>query len=422
MGLDTRTEKDGKHPVRFRISINRTSAYIYTGVYASKEEYTGDRYAPISRRAYMARERSERISRIARKYDEVRFALEDNGMLDNITANELRDYIVEKRVVVKKTIRKAGAGVNDFLSFFDEYASTRNTPNTIKHYQYVWRVLCEYCRDRGIRTLAFDEIDYARLVDLKQWVRGTGRGEPTRFKIESYVRAAYREGAIRYKISRDADPFYQYHIERVPDKDIVSLSEDTIRRLLSLDLTNQQGEDSLERTRDILVASFCLGGANLIDMYQMRKPIGNEAVFVRNKVSLKTQRATRIYIEPELADIIIRNAGEDHLFYWGERYQSYTSFQRKTNERCKRISRLLGTTVNLELIRRSFATIAASLEVPSHVIDKLMGHTDQSVLDRYYAKFDWNIARTYNHKVISYIMQGVEPNSIKVPKLIKEEC
>lgn len=418
--LDKRTIKEGRHPVRFRLYVNNSSTYIYTDVYASEEEFTGSLYQPIQKKAYMAKERNEMVGRIARKYDEVVFGLEYNNALADMNAKGLREYITGVKAVRKQQVKKETKGCQDFIVWFDEYSASRRTDNSVKHYCYVGRLLREFCMDRGERTLLFDDVDYATLCELKQWLRNTGRGEQTRFKVESYVRAAYREGAKRMKRSRDKDPFFDYKIEKVPEHDIEVMSIESIRKLISLDLTNQQGAEGLERTRDILLASLFLGGVNLIDLYNMQKAVCGEVRFVRHKVELKTQRQTKIRIEAPLAEIISRNEGRERLFYWGERYANYVTFQRNVNERCERLSRLMSETVNLALIRRSYATIAAKLEVPRFIIDKLMGHTDNTVLDKYYAQFDWVIAAEYNKKVIDYIMEGVVANSVKVPKMIRK--
>lgn len=140
----------------------------------------------------------------------------------------------------------------------------------------------------------------------------------------------------------------------------------------------------------------------------------NEVSFIRHKVELKTKRRVFIRVSPELSKIIKRNKGKNKLFYWSERYESFSSFQSKTNERCRLLSRLLGEKINMELIRRSFSTIAGDLEVNDHVIDKLMGHTDQTVLHKNYKRFNWQIANNENDRVISFVFRGTKKNRIKV--------
>ena len=48
-----------------------------------------------------------------------------------------------------------------------------------------------YCNAEGIEQLSFEDIDYQRLNDIKAWIRANS-GESTRYKADSYIRAAYR--------------------------------------------------------------------------------------------------------------------------------------------------------------------------------------------------------------------------------------
>lgn len=408
--LDKRTCKEGRYPVRFRLYCNRTTSYIYTDAYVSEEEFTGNKYTPInSKRAYMYAERTERISRIARKFDEVEFKLSSNGVLQNLTANELRDYIVAKKQIAAQVVRKASSKTStDFLIFFDQYAADRRCESTRDHYRYISRLLMQYCSDRGLRTILFDEIDYEMLVDIKRWVRNGKRGEPTRFKLESYMKAAYREGMRLKKVDRKMYPYFDYHIEGVPEAEIETIGIETIRRLISIDLT-KPGTDRIIRARDALLASFMMGGANLLDLYNISSPIGNELSFIRHKIELKTKRPVRINIEPELAEIISRNKSCKRMLNWQERFTCYKTFRRNLNHGCDLLSEQIGTNINMELIRRSYATIASSIGIPDYAIDALMGHKSQTVLRRFYAKIDWNIIWKYNRQLIDYLYHGKLP-------------
>jgi len=95
-----------------------------------------------------------------------------------------------------------------------------------------------------------------------------------------------------------------------------------------------------------------------------------------------------------------------------ERSSNYYTAQRRLNKQIDDLCGKLGAKVNMELMRRTWATIASRLEVPDRVIDKSMGHVDASVKDRFYEQYDWSRTAMYNRKIIDYVWEGVVPNSI----------
>ncbi len=424
MRLDKRAEKNGQYKVRIRISHNGTSSWIATGVYIDERYFNEDNlYDPISKKAYMYEEKREQLLAIVRKFDEVVFALkrDDGANLDEMSANDLREYIVGRKTTKKKEVKKKQSGMS-FLHFFEQYGDSRSSINTQKHYAYVLRLLTSYCMERGVMDMQIKDIDYLRMIDIAKWVTDGGRSDVTRYKVESYIRAAYREAQRMKLVSRDDDPFFDYKIKIVQERDEVDvMSVETLRKLLSLDLSNQQGVVGLTKARDILMISFYLCGANLIDIFTMEKQEGEDVSFVRHKIQGKTKRATRIFIEPELRKLMDKYAGANMMFRFAEDVPNYYTFQRRLNDRCERLSLLVGEQVNMQLIRRTWATIAGELEAPDRVIDKSMGHKDASVKDIHYEKYDWDRTRKWNRKVIDYVMDGVAIDSVKCQKIFRKK-
>lgn len=424
MRLDKRAEKNGMYKVRIRISHNGTSSWIATGVYIEERYFNEDSlYDPISKKAYMYEEKREQLLSIVRKFDEVVFALkrDEGANLDEMSANDLREYIVGRKTTKKKEVKKKPSGMS-FLHFFEQYGDSRSSVNTQKHYAYVLRILTSYCMERGVMDMQIKDIDYLRMIDIAKWVTDGGRSDVTRYKVESYIRAAYREAQRMTLVSRDYDPFFDYKIKSVQERDEVDvMSVETLRKLLSLDLSNQQGVDGLTKARDILMISFYLCGANLIDIFTMPKQDGEDIAFVRHKIQGKTKRATRIFIEPELRKLMDKYEGENLMFRFAEDVPNYYTFQRRLNDRCERLSLLVGEQVNMQLIRRTWATIAGELEAPDRVIDKSMGHKDASVKDIHYEKYDWDRTRKWNRKIIDYVMDGVAIDSVKCQKIFRKK-
>lgn len=403
--IDDRVCKNGMSPVRIRVSHCHTAAWYQTGVMLEPSCFqTASVYDPVSRRAYMAAEKREQLAGLVRSWDEGLFELQrsDGGgdLLSRMTATELRDYIFGAKPVRAKaselvTKRRNADSASDFMVFLDKYAQSRVSVRTQEHVAYVWRVLCAYVRERSLLRMTFADITYERLTDIKSWMRSKGKGEQARFKVESYVRAAYREGLRMGMCDRAHDPFLDYRIERVPEKDIVTISREQMKMLMEYDK-----RPGLQRAKDVLLASFYLCGANFIDLYDMRDPVDGEVRFVRHKVQRRTQKETRIRVEPELAVIVGRYGGNGRLLNFAANMRS---LQYNLNDNYRELSKELGFKVNLEIIRRTWATLAGELECPEIVIDKSMGHITRSVTSRYYEQYDWSRTARWNRRVIDYV-------------------
>ena len=401
LNLDERTIKNGMAQVRIRISHRGTNCFVGTGVYVEPQYFQpSSLYDPLHRKAQMAVEKRERITEQVQAIDDFILSV-DRTELAHMCANDIRDragmcaHSREKVVQVTKSITSG-----DFLRWFDEFGESRRTAKTQESYAYGSKVLRAYCKSLHLQMLTFSDFDYARLADFARWLTSTGKGESTRHMLESYVRAAYKEAIKRHMVSRDKDPYFDYSIRPVPLKKIDRLTAAQMHALMTADL-KKKGH---QWARDLALISFCLCGANLLDLYEMPKAKASKVEFVRHKVELRDQRPLEIRIEPELAALIARYKGDDHLLHFKGTYGNYESFRHKIGHRLRDVSDELGFDVSMAKVRRTWASIAGSLGVSDWVIDKSMGHMDSTITKRHYADYDWNLTAEANRKVLDYVL------------------
>lgn len=413
LNLDERTIKNGMAQIRLRINHRKTSAFVGTGVYVEPSYFIPDTlYDPIHRKAALFVEKRDKVQRIVRSIEEWLLD-QDEDTLAHISAKDIKEqacgvctHTHEAEVVVSKietTMRKAN-DMTDFVVFFREYGDSRTTDKTRKLYTYAWNVLRAYCADRGMQTLYFDDINYQRLGDFARWLRATGKGESTRHGIESYVRAAYKEAQKMHIVDRANDPYFDYSIAPIPQKDIECLTAEQMRALAEIDLSDASG---LCRARDCAMMSFYLCGANLLDIYNLTTQENNEVVFLRHKVEQRNKREQHIHIEPELQELLTKYQGKEHLLHFAESTPNYETFQNRMNKLLLCVSKRLGFKVTMAMIRRTWSTIAGSLDISERVIDKSMGHTDQTVNRRHYDKYDWSRTARANRAVIDAIQNSI---------------
>jgi hypothetical protein len=434
LSLDQRSEQNGMQSVRMRITQKGTSAWVHTGVKVEPQYFqSGSLYDPIHRKAYMAVEKREQLTRIVRQVEEYLADVEPSA-LERMTANEIREAALGISVgraggnslgisvgrseckhggsaevygsgmsaaATRRSVKKDAIGGVDFLQVFDEYAASRTVDKTRKSYEYAWNVLREYCKARSLMRLPITTIDYARLTDYARWLKASGRGPSTCYMMENYVRAVYKDAQKRRLVGRELDPYYDYSIKKVPAKDIDCLNAADMHRLMAIDLSACPG---LDRARNIAVASFCLCGVNLLDMYLMGHAVDGNAEFVRHKVERSSQMKIKIRIEPELQVILTQIGGSERLFCFAEKHPTFGTFQRRQTLLLHQVGEKIGIDVTMAKIRRTWATIAGELECPENVINHSMGHVVGTVNARFYEKYDWSLTAKWNRKIIDYIL------------------
>ena len=405
LNLDSRTIKNGMAHVRMRINHKGTSAFVSTGVYVEPQYFNADSlYDPINRKAQMFAVKRDRIAALVRQVDDF-IAETDRAELETMTANDIRERAcVHIRRHTQEKKQYHGGMDADFLTWFDQYGNSRQTEKTRKSYEYAWNVLREYCESRRFNVLRFGDIDYSRLTDLAKWLRETGRGESTRHMIECYVRAAYKEAEKCRVIGRENDPYFDYSIAKVPVRDIDALTAEQMHTLMTAEIPTA----GIAKARDIALISFYLCGANLLDLYEMDAPKNGEVVFVRHKISNGADiRPLHIHIEPELQELLAKYNGSGSLLSFKASSPNYDTFQRRVCRLLEGVSKIVGFNVSMAKVRRTWSSIAGSLDIPDRVIDKSIGHVDSSVKDKHYEQYDWSRTARANRQVIDHVKSCV---------------
>lgn len=423
LNIDKRSEQNGMVPIRLRINHKSTSAFVPTGVKVEPQYFiAGSLYDPIHRKAYMAVEKREQIARLVKRFEDYLLEL-DKWELERLTAQQIKDIVLgvncygmqaaNAKVHTSDMSGFGGLGgqlvgkgkkspqSGDFVAFFEEYGESRRTPKTQESYAYCAKALRSYCWARGLMTLTFSDVNYGRLTDFARWLAANGRGDATRHMMESYVRAAYKDAQKRHIISREDDPYFDYSIAPVPQKDIDCLTAKQMAKLMRLEIQ----QPHMQMARDMALISFYLCGANPIDLYEMGEAKDGDCVFVRHKVNRHLKREICIRIEPELAALIEKYKGDGRMFLFKQTYPNFDGFRHKIAHRLRALQEPLGVAVSMPKIRRTWATIAGELECPENVINHSMGHVVGTVNARFYERYDWSLTAKWNRKIIDYILQ-----------------
>lgn len=405
--LDERTTKNGAMQVRIRINHHSTSAFITTGVWVQPNNFLpATPNNPIAPSEPMCANKRERILSIVRLVEDTIYNLAEfhKEEFPTMTANDIREAVgVDSKPSVSRVQPVTICNrLPDFLDWFDKYGSSRASAGSRKNYASHWRLLYVYAQARGMRTILFKDVTYERLCDIKAWMRAEGKGESMRKNCESYMRAAYREAERQHIIGRADDPFLDYRIEPLADKDIDTLTAEQMRQLIELKIPAYY--TGVQTARDLLVLCFYLCGPNVADMYEMPKAVGGEVAYVRQKIASRSQKAIRIRLEPEALAIIEKYQGKKHLLCFAERGFDFDTWRRRIIRQAETLNWMLGFDVGFALIRRTWASVAGSLDIADRVIDKSMGHKDATIKDKHYEDYDWSRTARANRRVMDYVL------------------
>ena len=401
LSLDERTERNGMQQIRLRITNKGTNAFAGTGVWVEPQYFAKySLYDPIRGKAYMAAEKREQVRLFVKRFEDVMAAM-DPMELDQLMASEIKKIALDtpKAHAHVRSEKNANAS-GDFLKWFEQYGESRRTAKTQESYAYGLKVLHAYCDARHLWTLSIGEIDYARVSDFGRWL-GESKGDATRHMLESYVRAAYKEAQKCRMVSRDLDPYIDYSIKPVPQREIDCLTAKQMHTLMTAELPTK----GMQWGRDIAMMSFYLCGANLLDLYEMQEPKHGEVIFVRHKIEGHDRQSIHIRIEHELRALLDRYGGEGRMLHFKATYANYESFRHKIGHRLREVSREIGFDVNMAKVRRTWATIAGSLRIEELVIDKSMGHVVRTVTASHYERYDWSRTAEANRRVIDAVLK-----------------
>ncbi len=178
-------------------------------------------------------------------------------------------------------------------------------------------------------------------------------------------------------------------------------------------------EPFMEKYRDIFMLGFYLIGINISDLLELPANC-----IKKGRIKYRRNKTARLYdikVEPEAMAIIEKYRGTEHLISVLDDGTKESSFRRTLGNYIKRIGptkmtkNSRGALIKKEITplhpdivwytaRRSWATIAASLDIPKETIGKALGHSEwDSTTTDLYINFDNKKIDEANRKVIDYL-------------------
>ena len=379
-------KKDGSMSVKFRVTGNDGRRFFVDTGMTSMKKFTG--------RSFDSREKNggAKTSRLNRLYDAVEeFCIRNADMPTDELAERLREIVGGRSVSVKT--------LADYVHDYAERSRTESSRQS---------VLLTEKKVRRFDSSARLGVNASWLEDFDRWLEDGGCNVNGRGVHMRNLRAVMNwcidnEWTENY-------PFRRFKIRKEETRKR-SLTIDEVRRLRDWPLDGHQA-----MYRDLWMLSLYLCGANSVDLL-LHAPLDGNSYEGRRQ---KTGQRYDIIVTKEAAEIIERWKGKDYMLCPMDTNKSVKNFRRNWNEGLQNIGRdyrpHYGYRVKVEdapfaglttyWARHTWATIAASLDIPKEVIARCLTHSwGQTVTDTY-IDFDWKKVDDAVKKVIGYINEG----------------
>lgn len=405
--LDTRKSKnDPNKKVQVKLAVNHrsSSAYIVLGVTILPSQWDAKKL--------QVKEHPDKMylnTLLRKKVTDAEMAilrLSETEQIDALTLTELRNRIEEavNSPKVEKP-KKPADNPNTFAKWFRRFIE-RKSGRTRGLYEATFKRLVAWKGEAAIEKLMFEDIKIAFLEDFQDFLAKTNSTNSIAIHMRN-LRAV-----VNYAIDNEVTTTYAFRRFKIKNEPTRKRNFDveTLRRIFSADI-----EPWMERYRDFFKLSFMLLGINTIDLCNLKEMKNGRVEYIRSK----THKRYDIKVFPEALEIIERYRGKGQLLNYLDTTQHYRSFNSRLTYGLRKMRELLNSTrgkcreidtLSMYWARHSWATIAASLDIPKETIAAALGHSSHTVTD-IYIEFDMRKVDDANRKVLDYVLYGKLPGA-----------
>ena len=383
--LDTRRAlKDGTYPVKIVVTGNSKELRLDTGV-SVKE----DGWNPTTRNA-VNRRTASLLSTLLTRAESTVLDLRERGLFDKLTTAQLRKAL---------TAEGPASPQRAFLEVCEQFLRLKTGKRTREIYEATMKKVTAFDPEATMEGVTPNW-----LREFSVFLGGSVNGRAIHLRN---IRAV-----CNYALDEELTQNYPFRKFKIPREETRkrSLPVDDLRALMALDdLTPQE-----EEYRDMFLLIFYLVGINIADLAAL-----THDSLVDGRIEYRRAKTGRLYsikVEPEAQAIIDKYQGEKHLLSPFDRYSSYRDYNHRLNDALKKLGPVNGKhrngvltrePINPELstywARHSWATIAASLDIPNETIAAALGHSYGNRVTAIYINFDEKKIDAANRSVLNLI-------------------
>lgn len=400
--LDKRAAKrGGEAPIKLVVQKDGKNCMLNVGIHVTPRQW--DKY---SQRVTGHPNQLVINSILCQKEQEIQLILLNlmkEEKLRKMSARDIMNVIKEENSPVRKQ--------SEYLVYrMEQHAAQARSKRTGEIYTATVKMIKKYCKN--YENLSFEDID-------KDWLRGFDAFLKQSSPSKNARNIHFRNMRAIFNLALDDGITHNY-----PFRKFDLRPEPTRKRAVPVDELRRFFNYPVEKWQEVYVDSFklmfCLIGINTVDLLSATDIQDGRLLYQR----AKTHRLYDVKVEPEAQEIIDKYRGKTHVVCWGEHFKDYRSFTYKFNKcvkmigspyyvvekyrgKLKRVKHYKSEfpTFTSYVARHSWATIAASLDIPKETIAHALGHGGQTVTD-IYIDFDQRKVDEANRKVLDWVFYG----------------
>jgi integrase/recombinase XerD len=394
--LDTRYKKKGDvFPLKLRVVHNRKPFDLSLGHSLSLKDWDekGQKVKASCQTIDNVTRFNALLNKDKQKVQDILIRLEDEGKLDTLSLDELKNFVTQKNIEVMTLA--FGAEIIAELQEANKFGNARV-------YDTMLRSVRDFAKGRDF---PLKQLTYAWLKKYEAWYLSKGNSANGLSVSMRTLRALYNRAIKQKLISKDYYPFGDYAIkkESTRKRAITAADLQLIRQYMPK--TERQ-----ERAKDYFMLSFFLMGASFVDiaMLKVKNITGGRIEYKRRK----TGRLHSIPLSPPLQALLDKymagKSKEDFILNviktndMQRQGANVRDALRRFNRSLKEIGIACGIEAPLTsyVARHSYATIAKYKGVPTAIISEALGHSSEDVTQVYLDSFDKEVMDKYHSMII----------------------
>lgn len=369
----TRYTTGSLRSLQLSFSSDGKTCYAPTGIRLRKDQWDQRRLAVV--RHPDARKLTVDANRMLLSAQDALLRVYGGYAPAGVSASQLKEVIMAE---LRRDI-----GTRFLLPYMVQFMETRPKPNTRSVYRSTISRLLQYNPAMG--TVLFDSINPGWLRRFDKWLSEHGcpsvNARSVHFRnLRAVFNAAIDDGiTLNYPFRK-----FKVGLERTQPR---SLSIKQMRNIIALELSGE-----LLHARDCFLLSFCMIGINMTDLWHMADVVGAKVQYNRQK----TGKFYEFKLQPEAKQLW-------SVMEWVKKYRSPHTLVCMINRRLKVIGKMAGVQeLTTYCARYTWATVAASLDIPKETISASLGHSQNSVTD-VYITFDHSKIDKANRSVLDAV-------------------
>ena len=419
VSLDTRrSKKDGTYPLILRLTHDRKTTSIKTGIFLKKEDWDEDKLEV--KKSYKG------TSNVTRLNNEIQKKKSD--ALDSILKlGDSKKAVLSTVTDVKQRIDPdfQNRSFYDFGDKLIKELTSAERIGTARSYQLLLNVLKTFNKGKPFEKnkggnpkttkfkeskyfdLRFGEINYNFLQQFENYHLSAGNQLNGLAVYMRTIRSIFNKAIKAKEVDKDLYPFNDYKIKTKPTRKR-ALDNTYIASIIELSLpADHPGFNA----RNYFVASYMMYGMNFADMAHLKK-----TDLVDGRIHYRRQKTSKMYdikisesLNAIFSHYIQQNPSSKYVFPILKRegaalQQKDIQWARKRfNENLQLVANICGIEQKLTsyVSRHSFATQAMMQDVPVTAISAMLGHSSLKTTEIYLKSLPSNVLDDYNSRVLN---------------------